>query len=351
MSAPPGFHTVRTTADGNCLFHSIFYAWFPEQGVEVANRTESAVLIRRIIADTIGIEVGLTPVDLEGLHESPKRKAEMFEEIDALDVEYSALRAPNDTSRMTEIDDRKFQMYKELILMSPNYWGGYKEIAAANKYARQNSLPLIYVWDQETRNWWDRGEQGMRIPSGESCRDWMPIANSRNIHFSICVKDEAPAAVSNTEEEEESESPSGNAADDSDNDGLYANPQKTAKLFASGKAEAKENNTSILKSASNSSKMTFLNTIVDSIKTGLTLDDFKELGYDLEQLREIGVSEEHINKVLENTAAAEKKKRNYNFLKAAGIADEDMWQYMGGKRSKRVTKKRKISKKKHTRKY
>ncbi len=328
MSAPPGFHTVRTTADGNCLFHSIFYAWFPEQGVEVANRTESAVLIRRIIADTIGIEVGLTPVDLEGLHESPKRKAEMFEEIDALDVEYSALRAPNDTSRMTEIDDRKFQMYKELILMSPNYWGGYKEIAAANKYARQNSLPLIYVWDQETRNWWDRGEQGMRIPSGEPCRDWMPIANSRNIHFSICVKDEAPAlpTANFVVSDEESESPS-------------------------GKAEAKENNTSILKSASNSSKMTFLNTIVDSIKTGLTLDDFKELGYDLEQLREIGVSEEHINKVLENTAAAEKKKRNYNFLKAAGIADEDMWQYMGGKRSKRVTKKRKISKKKHTRKY
>jgi hypothetical protein len=106
--------------------------------------------------------------------------------------------------------------------------------------------------------------------------------------------------------------------------------------------------------------------VVSAIKSGFTLNDFKSLDLDLEKLREIGVSEEYLNKVIENSAAEEKKKKGteetstlpfginraaYNSLKAAGVSDEDMWQYMGGERSKRVTKKRKVSKKKHTRKY
>lgn len=331
MSAPPGFHTVPTTADGNCLFHSIFYAWFPEEGVDVANRSESAVLIRKIIADSIGIDVGLTTIDLEGLHGNANRKAEILADMNRLDMEYINLRAPADDIRMGEIDQRKLDIYKELILMSPNFWGGYKEIAAANKYAMENSLPLIYVWDQVSRNWWDRGEQSMRIPKGEPCRDWAPIANDSNIHFSICVRDEASPSVPSMEEVKvnnfsEVNSAPENTSSSADDEFLYPREGTAAILQAQKKNKPKITELTEVTEVTEGVP-SLLSFIIDSIKSGTTLPELENIGYNFDTLVELGVPNEYINQLYEQSPAG------------------------GSKQKKRKTKKRKISKKKQTRKY
>jgi hypothetical protein len=347
MSAPPGFHTVPTTGDGNCLFHSIFYAWFPEEGVDVANRSESANLIRKIIADnalaTIKNDRIFTLLELEDAFRLSRRSlneeqtelyTRLYSELSEINQELAeiepSLRAQSGVNanmregliaRQSVLYENMARIYKEAVLLTSFFWGGEFEIGVANDYAMKNSLPEIRVWNEETSTWYSGG-----APVGEPCRDWAPIANSGNIHFLICVKDE----------------------------GLNPNaPEVSA-------------NNSNLASSSNGSEITFLDTVVSAIKSGFTLNDFKSLDLDLEKLREIGVSEEYLNKVIENSAAEEKKKKGteetstlpfginraaYNSLKAAGVSDEDMWQYMGGERSKRVTKKRKVSKKKHTRKY
>jgi hypothetical protein len=52
MSVPPGYYSVYTPGTGDCLFHALYYALYPEQGVEVARQQASADAVRKICADT-----------------------------------------------------------------------------------------------------------------------------------------------------------------------------------------------------------------------------------------------------------------------------------------------------------
>ncbi len=388
MSAPPGFHVVPTTADGNCLFHSIFYAWFPEEGVDVANRTESAVLIRKIIADNALPTIKHREFSSMELKEALRIESTDSEEdtviieiIDSIQAQLENKRRESSITNASEERKKELkseieglyenltQIYQAQVLKSPKYWGGMLELEIANNYAMANSLPQIHVWSQP-----EPGRPGRpaipahwysgREPVGEPCRDWVPIANSKNIHFEICVRDDAPSAIaanvsstSNNTSESESESETKNKSAQSTRN-AEGREKYAATNFADWLAEEESSPESPPESPSTEIP-SFLETIITTIDSGVTLHFFEELGYSIKDLIDLGVPKESIDKLLAATSEESEKKKKptlpdgmnqatYDFYREQGI---DPWKVDGGNPKKRVTKKRKISKKKHTRKY
>lgn len=152
-TAPAGYEKVATPANGDCLFHSVYYAWYPQQGTAVAAQKASADMIRQIIHDTV------TVVDMLGF------SSFLFQEA------WQGGNTPEYTAALTKIQTTdtllnagipgpqqlaarvvRLQVYKEFVTKQ-QYWGGNLELLILNKYALANGLPIIHVWNQRTRTY------------------------------------------------------------------------------------------------------------------------------------------------------------------------------------------------------
>jgi hypothetical protein len=171
-----GWEKVATKGDGNCMFHSVYYAWFPEEGVDAANRTQNAEEIRRIVSEFVTLDdlyggqrvEGITELnDMTFKPESLNDSIRMANEKEkARLVGYKKLY--EDILRSNESKEAKedliLKLYKQVIL-ERTFWGDNRELNILNRYAREIGLPPIMVWADNMKQF------------------IQPVAGARPIHF------------------------------------------------------------------------------------------------------------------------------------------------------------------------
>ena len=190
MSFPPGYYNVDVPGTGDCLFHALYYALRPEEGVEVAKEKASADAVRKIIADTATIDniLGFNSVNLiDAFRGAKPDDYDSWVETLQLYEEMNASGFPNNNNERRQ---EKLRIYKEAVVSSPGYWGGSLEVYLLNEYAAANGIPKICVWDQATEDWYP--ELPSPMPGDEPQTDYRPILKTKILHFHILVHGVAP---------------------------------------------------------------------------------------------------------------------------------------------------------------
>ena len=166
-NAPPGYRFVDTIGDGDCLFYSVFYAWYPEQGTTNAQTPAASKTIREFIQEHVQ-EEDLFDTD------------ELLRDIQ-LSIGWNQVEAQELTDALTSIladpsPANILEQYKKIIMFQ-SFWGANRELYILNKYGPEEGHPIICLYRKPGDNYevtWTRG-----------C---IPIHYNGTNHYSILEK-------------------------------------------------------------------------------------------------------------------------------------------------------------------
>lgn len=176
---PNGYIRKYTPPTGDCLFHALYYAVYPEQGYERAKTKSAQQHIRKLIADNARSDINFIGFALEDAFAS-RAHPKLQQWLSVLTPINSKVFAGQQVTP-TEQQNR-LTIFREAVQSSPNYWGGALEIDILNSYLNTMGLPKICVWDQCTGGWLPPHTP---LPTDRIGIDYRPILKTTGPHFEI----------------------------------------------------------------------------------------------------------------------------------------------------------------------